>query len=125
MIELYEFEEEPESPNLCRETALRGYDFMKSVAFTINGVRGKRGKLFAWDCYLLMMGFSEVNDIESASDLARKWKCTKAHVTNMVKTFQSPAFLNLPPMPGQRSLSGCSNMTASRKEQLNNNSSHD
>jgi len=107
---------ERSAPNHYREAATDALDFFKNCARTIKEFRGDRG--FAFDCWLLALGWYEVLGVRDQATLAAKWSCKKANVSKLVKKFQGPGFLNLPPMPGQRSIQGCANMSTKRKGQL-------
>ena len=110
--------EEAIPPNIYREVASISFDFFKSCARTIKEFKGDRA--FAFDCWLLAMGWYPILGVRDQVALAAKWGCSKANVTKLVKKFQGPGFLNLPPMPGQRSISGCDTMRTKRKTQLTN-----
>lgn len=109
-------------PNNYREAASRALDFFKDSARIIKDYRGCRE--FAFDCWLLAMGWHETAGVETQEELALRYKksdgspMTKANVSKMVKKFQSVGFLNLPPAIGQRKLTSCKNMSEKRKQQL-------
>ena len=109
-------------PNSYREAAICALDFFKDAARIIRDYRGQRE--FAFDCWLMAMGWHELTGVETQEELALRYKksngdpMTKANVSKMVKKFQSSGFLNLPPAIGQRKLSSCKNMSDKRKQQL-------
>jgi len=109
-------------PNHYREAASRALDFFKDSARIIKDYRGCHE--FAFDCWLLAMGWHETAGVETQEELALRYKksdgspMTKANVSKMVKKFQSVGFLNLPPAIGQRKLVSCKNMSEKRKQQL-------
>lgn len=108
---------EDETPvNEYREVASRALDFFMNCARIIKEYKGDRG--FAFDCWLLAMGWYPILGVPDQTALAAKWRCKKANVSKLVKKIQGEGFLNLPPAPGQRSLAGCQTMKQSRKEQL-------
>lgn len=109
------FAEDDGPPNIYREAAEKANDFYKNCARAIKEFKGDRA--FAFDVWLLTMGWYQILGVRDQVELAAKWGCDKANVSKLVKKFQ--AILGLPPMPGQRSLEGCNRMRAVRKSQLN------
>lgn len=91
-----------------------------------NGVLRYRGsrkfgcnKLFALECAIAAHGLWHLlSPARTMDDLARKWNCTKAHVSKLVKQFQKKN--RLPPAPGQRTTQACENMRQARMKQLTN-----
>ena len=102
--------------NIFREVASRAHDFFMNGARIVKEYKGDRG--FAFDCWMLALGWYPILGVRDQTELAAKWRCKKANVSKLVKKIQSDGFLNLPPAPGQRSLAGCKTMKQSRKEQL-------
>ena len=96
----------------------------KCVQWIIESVRmiksyqGNRD--FALDCWAISLGEIgwPIVGATSQAKLAEKYGMTKANVCKLVNKFQGPAFLNLPPAGGQRSLNGRKSMVASRIKQL-------
>ncbi len=107
-------------PNIYRQCAIIFTDRIFSIACCVMSYKGN--KQFAFECVLAAQGgrFWSVLGVKDQDALADRWGCTKANVSKLVKKFQGPGYLNMPPMPGQRTLAGCANMKASRKKQLNN-----
>ena len=104
--------------NLYREAALRFDEKFFAIATAFKEYKGN--KEFAFDCILAAFGgrYWSATGCRSQSELAQKWGCTKANVSNLVKKLQGKRFLNIPPAPGQRSLEGCQHMSQSSKKQL-------
>ena len=108
--------------NCYREAAMTALDFFKNCARLVKEYKGDRG--FAFDCWLKAMGWHEILGVETQEALANRHKkpngdpMTKASVSKLIKQFQKPAFLNLPPVIGQRNLISCKIMRASRKAQI-------
>jgi len=108
--------------NHYREAAAAALDFFKDCARIVKEYRGDRG--FAYDCWLMAMGWDSILGVKTQDALAKRHKkadgnpMTKASVSKLVKKFQGPAFLNLPPTNGQRKLTACQTMRQSRKQQL-------
>jgi len=110
---------ELERPNIHREEGLKFLEFMFNALRAIKSYQGN--KEFALDCFLAALGGSGwaiIGGANDQSELAAKWGCTKANVSKLVKKFQAKGFLNLPPAPGQRDLTGCRVMKQKRKGQL-------
>lgn len=104
--------------NDYREAAKRSLDFFKRGA---TFVKGHKHRLFAFDCWLLAMGWYDVLGCNNATELSRIHKCTDANVTKCVKIIQSRlghGVERIEPMPGQRSLNACQTFKKSRKSKL-------
>lgn len=107
--------EETDDLNHYREVAGRALDFFRNAAVIIKEYKGDRA--FAFDCWLLAMGWYEILGVRDQTALAAKWSCEKANVSKLVKRLQGPGYLNLPPGPGQRDLNACNKFRKIRKEQ--------
>lgn len=109
---------EQADPNLYREASARMLDFIFDALRVVKSYKGNES--FASDCLCAALGGRgwAIIGVRDQDELARKWGCTKQNVSKLIKKMQSPAMLNLPPMPGQRSLNGCANMSRQRKAQL-------
>mgnify|MGYP001256683106 CR=1 FL=1 len=104
--------------NLYREAAIRFDEKLFAVATAVKEYKGN--KEFAFDCVLAAFGgrYWELTRCSGQVELARKWHCTRANVSSLIKKFQGPRFLNLPPGDGQRGLEGCKHMSESNQKQL-------
>jgi hypothetical protein len=104
--------------NEYRLAGMRALEFCRSSAMLIKCYRGNTA--FAFDCWLLAMGWFDILGVQDQVSLAARWHCERANVGKVVKKMQ--ARLGLSPVPGQRRLEGCQHMRARRQAQLKNQS---
>jgi len=111
-------DEEDARVNEYREAAKLGLDFFRRGAMF---VKGYKNQPFAFDCWLLALGWVDILGHYTCQSLADRWGVKKATVSKCVKKIQAAighGLDRLVPMPGQRSLAACRKFKTARKNKL-------
>ncbi len=97
-----------------REAAKKQMDFLKRVFMVIQDYRGD--KEFTLDCACLALGFLALARAKTQEEIAVRYKCTRANVSNVVNSIQSA--LGIDPLPWQRNKDIRRKFSDTRKGQL-------